>query len=143
MRSIRKFAYAAFLMLSALTIQPSLATAEDARGNFTLTHEVHWQKQVLPAGEYAFSLKPAGPSEILVFQSLSKPAFSAMMLVNEVGTPSPHDISRLLLVSKNGQSFVSAMELPQFDMVLRFKVPTDNAEKRMTASVALGASSAR
>ena len=54
MKSIRKFAYAALLTLSALNFAPSLAAQEPARGAFTLTHEVHWQKNIVPAGEYSF-----------------------------------------------------------------------------------------
>ena len=66
MRSIRKFAYAAVLSLSFFTLQPSLAAAEDARGSFTLSHEVHWQKCVLRPGDYIFSIKTQGPSELLM-----------------------------------------------------------------------------
>jgi hypothetical protein len=47
MRLICKFAYAAVLGMSMFSLQPTLAAAEDARGSFTLTHEVHWQKCVL------------------------------------------------------------------------------------------------
>ncbi len=140
MRSIRTFAYAVVLLLSAFAIQPSLAAAEDARGNFTLTHEAYLQNQLLPAGAYSFSLKPSGPAEFLVLQTVGKPAFGALALVTDVEASKPHDISRLVLVSKNGKSYISAIELPQFDIVLRFKVPAD---KELTTSAALGTSGAR
>jgi hypothetical protein len=39
MNSIRRFVYAAALVLSALNFTPSLASAQDAAGTFTLTHE--------------------------------------------------------------------------------------------------------
>ncbi len=142
MRSIRTFAYAAFLLLSAFTVQPSLAAAEDARGNFTLTHEAVLQNQVLPAGTYTFSLKPSGPAEFLLVQNLGKPAFAAMVLVTDVESAKPHQTSRVVLVSKNGKSYVSSIELPQFDMVLRFKVPAEK-ERQVRASAALGASGGR
>ena len=61
MKSIRKFAYAAVLTLSALNFAPSLASAQDEGGKFTLPHEVLWQNAVVPAGEYRFSLQPMGP----------------------------------------------------------------------------------
>src|SRR5258708_31980058 len=51
MKTIRRFAYAAVLTLSALNFTPSLAFAQDAAGTFTLTHEVHWQNAVVPAGK--------------------------------------------------------------------------------------------
>ncbi len=142
MKSIRTFAYAALLMFSALAIQPNLAAAEDARGHFTLTHEVFLQKQALPAGEYTFSLKPAGPGEILLVQRLGKSPFSAMVLVGDVEVPKPRGIDRLVLVAKDGQSYISAIELPRFDMVLRFKVPSNNHQKRITASASFGAAAA-
>ena len=54
MKSIRKFVYAAVLILSALNFSPSLASAQDAAGTFTLTHEVRWQNAMVPAGKYRF-----------------------------------------------------------------------------------------
>src|ERR1035438_10733712 len=70
MRSIRKVAYAAVLGVSIFTIQPTLAAAEDARGVFTLSHEVHWQNSVLGAGDYAFSLKEAGRPTFLMIRGI-------------------------------------------------------------------------
>jgi hypothetical protein len=142
MRSVRTIVYAA-LMLSVLAIQPSLAAAEDAHGNFTLPHDAHLQNEVLPAGDYSFSLKPAGPAEILLLRGLGKTSFGAIMLVTSVEASKPHDISRVVLVSKHGQSYISTIELPQFDMVLRFKVPSADDERRTTASAAMGAGAAR
>jgi hypothetical protein len=128
MRSIRKFAYAAVLGLSMLTLQPTLAAAEDAHGSFTLPHEVHWQKCVLRPGDYTFSIKLMGSSEFLMLRGLNG-GTDAMLLVNDVESPKPNEVSRLVLVSRDGQSFVSAMELPDFDMILRFAVPPESASK--------------
>ncbi|HZW95416.1 MAG TPA: hypothetical protein VFF64_20870 [Candidatus Eremiobacteraceae bacterium] len=63
MKSIRRFVYAALLVLSALNFAPSLASAQDAAGTFTLTHEVHWQSAIVPAGKYRFSTETRGPWE--------------------------------------------------------------------------------
>jgi len=126
MRSIRKFAYAAVLGLSMFTLQPTLAAAEDAHGSFTLTHEVHWQKCVLRPGDYTFSLTTEGPSEFLVLRGINGTGTSAMMLVNDVESPKPEEVSSTLtLVSRNGQSFVSTMALPEYDMTLHFTVPRE------------------
>jgi hypothetical protein len=127
MKSIRKFAYAAVLGLSTLTIQPTLVAAEDAHGNFTLSHEVHFQKIVLRPGDYAFSIKAMGASEFLMLRGLNG-GTAAMLLVNHVETPKPNDASKLVLVSRDGQSFVSTMTLSEFDMTLRFAVPRESAE---------------
>jgi hypothetical protein len=50
MRSIRKLVYAAALGLSLVAVQPTLAAAEEARGSFTLSHEVRCEKIVLRPG---------------------------------------------------------------------------------------------
>ena len=67
MRSFRQFAYAAVLGLSIFAVQPTLAAAEDARGSFTLSHEVHWQKVVLRPGNYTFTVRSYGPSIFLCY----------------------------------------------------------------------------
>ena len=134
MRSIRKFAYAAVLGLSMFTLQPTVAAAEEAHGSFTLTHEVHWQKCVLSPGEYMFSIKTDGPSELLVLRGINGTATNAIMLVNDVESPKPDEVSSMLtLVSRNGQSFVSTMALPEYDMTLHFTVPRER-ESREIAS---------
>jgi len=134
MRSIRKFAYAAVLGLSMFTLQPTVAAAEEAHGSFTLTHEVHWQKCVLSPGEYMFSIKTDGPSELLTLRGINGTGTSAMMLVNDVESSKPEEVSSMLtLVSRNGQSFVSTMALPEYDMTLHFTVPRESASREIAS----------
>jgi hypothetical protein len=129
MRSIRKFAYAAVLALSVFTIQPTLAAAEDARGVFTLTHEVHWQNCVLGPGDYSFSIKGDEPRAILMLRGLNGNGTSAMLLVPDVESSKSDQSSSLVLVSRDGESFVSSMNLPEYNMDLRFLVPSAKASK--------------
>lgn len=129
MRSIRKFAYAVVLGLSMFTLLPSLAGAEEARGVFTLTHEVHWQNCVLRPGEYSFSLLTDVPPTLLTLRALSGTATTAMLLVSDIESPKPDAASELVLVSRDGQSFVSSLDLPEFDMTLHFTVPPEGASK--------------
>jgi hypothetical protein len=129
MRSIRKFAYAAALATTIFCVQPTLAAAEDARGKFTLTHEVHWQNYVLRAGDYSFSVKSMAGSEYLVLRGRNGTGTDATLMVNDVETPKLEEVSRLVLVSRNGQSFVSTMELPGSDMTLHFAVPPEGGQK--------------
>ena len=134
MRLICKFAYAAVLGISMLTLQPTLAVAEDAHGSFTLAHEVHWQKCVLGPGDYTFSIKSEGPSEFLMLRGINGTGTNAMMLVNDVESPKPEEVSAMLtLVSRNGKSFVSTMALHEYDMTLHFTVPRER-ESREIAS---------
>ncbi len=129
MRSIRKFAYAAVLSMSMLSIQPTLAAAEDAQGVFTLAHEVHWQNQVLRPGNYAFSVKTSSPPTFLMLRGLNGTGTDAILLVTDVESPQANATSKLFLVSKEGQSFVSVMDLPQYDIRLRFSVPPGSSSK--------------
>ena len=134
MRSIRKFAYAAVLGMSMFTLLPTLAAAEEAHGSFTLSHEVHWQKCVLSPGDYTFSLTTEGPSEFLMLRGVNGTGTNAMMLVNDVESPKPDEVSAMLtLVSRNGQSFVSTMALPEYDMTLHFAVPRENASREIAS----------
>jgi len=129
MRSIRKFAYGAALALSVLCVQPTPAVAEDAHGVFTLSHEVHWQNCILTPGEYAFSVKGGGFPTVVTLRGINDTATDAMLLVSNVATPKPNAQSKLTLVSRHGQSFVSEMDLPEYDMTLSFMVPPDSGSK--------------
>jgi hypothetical protein len=134
MRLICKFAYAAVLGISMFTLQPTLAAAEDAHGSFTLTHEVHWQECVLSPGDYSFSIKSEGPSELLMLRGINGTGTNAMMLVNDVESPKPDEVSAMLtLVSRNGQSFVGTMALPEYDMTLHFTVPRESKSREIAS----------
>jgi hypothetical protein len=129
MRTIRKFAYAAVLILTMFSLQPTLAAAEDARGVFTLSHEVHWQKCVLRPGDYAFSIKTTGPGALLTLRGLHGTGTDAMLFVADVESTNSNQSGKLVLVSRKGQSFVSAMQLPAYEMTLNFAVPPEKSSK--------------
>ncbi len=133
MKSIRRFVYAAVLVLSALNFAPSLAFAQEAAGTFTLTHEVHWQNAVLPAGKYHFMMGPKGPSELLTLSKISGSAAGFMMLVTDTEASKPSDVSQLVVVPRPGGSFVSAMQLPEFGVTLHFAVPAETREVARSA----------
>jgi hypothetical protein len=127
MRSIRKFAYAAVLGLSIFAIQPTLAAAEEARGVFTLSQEVHWQNAVLGPGDYAFSLKGAGRPTFLMIRGINGTDTDAMLLISEVRPGTSTGTGKLISVPRGGQRFVSSMELPECDIALYFTVPREKA----------------
>jgi len=128
MNSIRKVAYAAVLTLSALNFAPSLASAQDAGGAFTLSHEVHWQRTVVPAGNYKFTIEPRGPAELLTLRKVGGNGAIFLMLVTDVEESHNADLSRLVMVSRSGESFVKQMQLPQFGVTLQFAVPKETRE---------------
>ena len=125
MNSIRKFAYAAVLTLSALNFAPSLASAQEAAGSFTLSHEVHWQNAIVPTGEYRFTLEPSGPSDMLTLRKVSGKGAGFVMLVTDTQPSKPSDLSRLVMVSRSRGSFVEQLQLPEFGVTLHFAVPAD------------------
>jgi hypothetical protein len=134
MKTIRRFAYAAALTLSALNFAPSLAYAQDAGGTFTLNHEVHWQKAIVPAGKYRFTLGTNGPSELLTLSKISGGRASFILLVTDTDASEPSDLSRLVVVSRPGGSFVSTMQLPEFGLTLHFAVPAETREVARSVS---------
>jgi hypothetical protein len=123
MKSIRNFAYAALLTLSALNFAPT-ASAQDEGGSFKLSHDVYWQNAVVPAGDYRFSLQPEGPSVMLRLSKISGTPASFMLLATDTDTVATSEPSRLVIDSKAGARYVSMMELPQFEIKLHFAAPT-------------------
>jgi hypothetical protein len=141
MNSIRRFAYIAALVLGALNLAPSMASAQAAAGTFTLTHEVRWQNAVVPAGKYHFTMGANGPSELLTLSKVSGNGATFMLLVNDTDASLPSEASRLVVVSTPGGRFVSSMQLPEFGLTLHFNVPTETPE--VAPVVAINAPAAR
>jgi hypothetical protein len=134
MKLIRKIAYAAVLTLSALNFVPSLASAQEAAGTFALTHDVHWQNALVPAGEYRFTIEGEGPAKMLTLRKISGGAAGFMLLVTDVDASQPLGVSQLVLVSRGNGSFVSTMRLPESGMTLHFAVPAETREVAQTAA---------
>ena len=128
MRSIGRFVYSVVLALSALTFTPSPASAQEMHGSFTLSHEVRWQKYVVPAGDYRFEVQPKGPSAILQLRKVSGNSAGFLILANTDESSQPGDLDRLVVVARPSGSYVSSMELPEFGETLSFAVPTESRE---------------
>ena len=143
MNKLCKFAYAALFTVSTLMITPTLASAQEpGRGHFTLSHEVHWQNAIVPAGDYRFSLNSKGASSLLTLHKVRGAATGFILMVNNTGPADPSsNLSQLLLVSRNGSSFVSAMELPEFGITLHFDVPSETPERQVAQTGALSSAS--
>ena len=142
MKTIRNYAYAAILALSALTLAPTASAQEPAHGKFTLTHEVHWGNATLAAGDYTFSLDPDNGSRMLTISKVSGARAGYMVLVPNTDDSKASDLSRIVLEATPGGSYVSSMQLPEFGVTLHFKVPSHLSEKQLaragTAASALG-----
>ena len=142
MTSIRKFAYATLLAFTALNFAPRLASAQEpARGNFTLTHEVHWGSAKLPAGDYEFSFDPNATSRMLSLSKLSGPRTGYLLMVSSTEDARTSDLSRLILETTPAGSYVSAMQLPEFGMTLNFSVPSHATERQIAKAATTAAGS--
>jgi hypothetical protein len=131
MSLIRKFAYASLLALTTFNFAPSLASAQEARGKFTLTHDVHFGTTKVPAGEYAFTFDPETPTRMLRLSKLSGARAGYLLLVPATGDAKSTDLSRLVLEVTPDGSYVTAMQLPALGMTLEFMVPPHAAERQM------------
>ena len=123
MKGIRKYVYASVLTLSALNFAPTLATAQDEGGSFTLPHEVRWQSATVPAGDYRFTVQAVGPSELLKLRKISGAPASFMLMVNDANVQTSSEAARLEIKSEAGIRYVSSMSLPDFELTLHFAVP--------------------
>jgi hypothetical protein len=137
MTAIRKFVYTALLAATGLTFAPTLASAQgNAHGKFTLTHEVHWQNALVPAGDYRFSLESDGVAGVLTLSKISGASTGFLLMGYETGDANPSDGSRLLIDTTPRGTYVSAMQLPEFGMTLNFAVPAQATEKLAATAAA-------
>jgi len=141
MTSIRKHVFATLLAIATVSFMPTLASAEGpANGEFKLTHEVHWQNAVVPAGDYRFTYNANGISGVLTLSKISDPRTGFMFLVSDTDDVTPAGNSRLTLESTPEGSFVTAMLLPESGMTLYFSVPA-HVEKLVARAATTVASS--
>jgi len=136
MKSIRRFVYAALLVLSGLSIAPTPASAQDAVGSFTLTHEVHWQEAIVPAGKYRFTITANGPRELLTLRKMSGKGAGFMLMVPEMQESNPSGSSEIAVVARSDGRFVREMQLPDFGITLHFAVPAETSEMPRTVASA-------
>ncbi len=123
MSTLRKFIYSGLLALTTVSLAPALASAQESRGEFTLTHSVLWEKAIVPAGEYVFTFKNEGPAGVLTLTKLDSPHAGFMFLVSDTEQSRPSDTSKLTLRRVSVGSYVSAMTLADCGVTLRFTAP--------------------
>jgi len=143
MNSLRKLGHAALLAASIFNFAPMIASAEEpARGRFTLTHDVRWETARVPAGEYEFAYDPDSMSPVMTITKISSPRASFMLMIPAREESQRHDLNRLVLETTPDGSYVSAMQLPESGVTLRFRVP-HAAEKLMAKAASTGAASGK
>lgn len=140
MNFIRRFAYGLLLVISSLNVTPSPARAQElACGRFTLTHEVHWQNAVVPAGAYRFSYAPEGAAAKLMLSRLDG-SDGYLLIVPATEDIKSSEANRLVLEATSGGVYVRAMQLAEFGMTLRFHVPRETEKQIATTGTTAAAS---
>lgn len=121
MKTLRSFSLAviAFGVLAAF---PAASHAQTMVGKFTLPHEAHWGRAVLPAGDYTVHTESVNSPTRLIIQKSSgeTKAFvmpAAISQVNRAGK------SELALVETDAGSFVSSMYLNDPGVEFSFITP--------------------
>jgi hypothetical protein len=143
MTSIRKFVFATLLALTTMSFMPTLASAEGpAHGEFKLTHEVHWQNAVVPAGDYQFTYAADGASGILTLTKLNGPRTGFIFLVTDTDEETaPASGNRLVIEKWNEGSYVKTMQLAEWGETLHFAVPSHpekQTARTASATIATG-----
>jgi hypothetical protein len=114
--------------LSALSLFPAPALAQDASGKFVLPREVHWGGVSLPPGEYSYSIEHRAGETVLLRSADGK--HSLIVMPSTTSLVDPPATSQLLLRSEGGEWFVASMVLSIDGEELHFATPT----KRITVA---------
>jgi len=98
-----------FLSLTGLSLLPSTALAEDARGKFTLAREVRWGTAVLPAGDYSYSIEHHATGTVVLHSLSGGP--NAIVLASSSSIVDSTAAPRLLLTQRGHDWVVTSMIL--------------------------------
>jgi hypothetical protein len=144
MTNIRKYVYAGLLAIGSLNFAPGMASAQ-VQGKFTLPHDVHWQKALVPAGDYKFSLESDGNSRMLMLSKISggRTGFLLMVQDSDDTIATGSGPGQLVLETTAEGSYVSVMQLPEFGMTLHFATPARSTEKSIARAGTAASSSAQ
>jgi len=140
MKSFRRFLFvrvAVFLITVALP-PPQLAHAQaSATGEFKLSRETHWGDAVLPAGNYKFFLESATPGAPVVIRQMSGD-FVGVFLPQIVVPDGTANSSRIVLVRRGEETFVSSLYVKGLGAALKFVIPKAEAGVEGSSSPEVG-----
>jgi fermentation-respiration switch protein FrsA (DUF1100 family) len=124
MRSTWKWKLASKLALVALALgfSASLGRAQSPayEGKLTLLSGARWGREVLPAGDYTFTVESMGGRYVLHVRGQNK---SAVINANTAGTKVITQGNQLTLVTSGGTDAVRALDVPALGLTLVFDEP--------------------
>lgn len=130
MKTLRSFSLAV-VALGVLAAFPTAGHAQSVAGKFTLPHEAHWGRAVLPAGEYEIHVESINYPARLVIQRSDRTTAALVMPATITAVSRPGN-SQLDLVQTESGSFVSSMYLK--DPGVEFYFITPKAKDTQMAS---------
>jgi hypothetical protein len=114
------------LIALALSSYPASAQAPAFNGSFSLTHEVRWQGTTLPAGDYTISIESL---TLPVLIKASGPNGGFFLMASAKSERHAEQGNVLVLEQRGSTSFISELYLADYDLHVRYSVPTAPNEK--------------
>ena len=110
-----------FIAISGLSLLPSAAIAEDARGKFTLAREVRWGSAKLTAGHYSYSVEHHATGTVVLRSLNGGP--NAIVLASSSSIVDSTAAPRLLLTQRGEEWIVTSMIIGGEGEELHFTAP--------------------
>ena len=129
MKSIRRFVYAAVLILSALNFTPSLASAQDAARNLHLDPRSPLAERRRARGKIPLHIAASGPSEMLTLSKISGSGAGFMMSghrYRDLPTLGPEPAGGGL--QARAEALSARCSFPSSELTLHFAVPAEPRE---------------
>lgn len=121
MSTIRNVTQLAVLFILAVILSAGVAAAQlsspSTKGEFTLPHEVHWGKALLPPGDYSFTVTNSGPSSILTVRGNKQSTF---VMTAAISPCQSCTASELVILNRKGERTVQVLRLAQAGVVLYY-----------------------
>jgi len=125
-RRFRKWGFA----LAVLASSTLPALAHESKGEFTISHEVHWGTLVLPAGTYDYSVEHHA-CEVLLLRPKAGGG-GHFLFANAVSRPEEFTPNRLILERRGADWYVTSMAINDFGEVLEFPAPPESTPEPRT-----------
>jgi len=122
MNSTRSFNSVRILLLAVLVagLSPSLASAQEFHGTFTLPFEARWRLATLPAGEYSLILDHRELKAMVLVSGKGQSPIFVPQIIERRDLPGN---SALIVVRQNGKCQVRALYIAPMGLLLDYYTP--------------------
>ena len=118
----KAFMFATALLAACFFGSPANAQS-DFQGKFTLQHETHWGKAVLPAGDYVVAVTHDNMAPMLVIRDANSRHVVAYESI-DVREGNANQESRLLISAQGNQQFVHVLRIAELGEAFVYSYPT-------------------